>query len=72
MKGEAMAAREFPPSFALELALKDAELVREAADRHDLELPLIEAVARQMRRATEAGHGREDMAATVRASLPPG
>jgi 3-hydroxyisobutyrate dehydrogenase len=71
-KGRLMIGRDFPASFALELALKDAELVREAAARHHLELPLIDAVARQLSRAEEAGHGREDMAATFLASAPTG
>lgn len=70
LKGGAMIAREFPVSFALELALKDARLVLEAAERHDHEAPLMEAVERQMGRAVEAGHGDEDMAATYWASTP--
>lgn len=70
LKGGAMIERGFEPSFPLDLALKDAELVREAAERHDLALPLIDAVAAQMRRASDAGHGREDMAATYFASAP--
>lgn len=69
-KGRAMASRELAPSFALELAAKDADLVREAAARHDLHLPLIETVAAQLRRAADAGHGREDMAAAIHASAP--
>ncbi len=68
VKGGSMLEREFPPSFPLELASKDAELVREATARHDLTLPLIEAISAQFRAADAAGHGREDMAAVVWAS----
>lgn len=71
LKGEMMLEREFPPSFPLELALKDARLVLEAADRKGLELPVARAVESQMRRAAQDGHGREDMAATYWASAIP-
>jgi len=52
------------------VAAKDAELIREAAAGKDLALPLIDAVAAQLARATELGHGGEHMAATYRASEP--
>lgn len=68
LKGGAMVEREFPPSFPLSLALKDAGLVLEAAERKRLELPVTRAAQAQMRRAVEAGHGDEDMAATYWAS----
>lgn len=71
VKGGAMAERSYEPaSFALELALKDARLVLEAAGRSDLPLPVVEAVAAQMARAVEAGFGAQDMAATYEASWP--
>ena len=66
IKGEPMIAREFPPSFPLDLAAKDAGLIAEAAP----ELPLPKLVREQMLKAVEAGHGREDMAATFMASCP--
>jgi 3-hydroxyisobutyrate dehydrogenase len=70
VKGRSMIARDFPASFALRLALKDADLAIDAASRHELDLPLIRTVAEQMRRAVELGHGDEDLAATFRASEP--
>jgi 3-hydroxyisobutyrate dehydrogenase len=70
LKGELMIEREFPPSFPLDLALKDARLVLEAAERKDVELPLTREVEAQMGRAVEAGHGEEDMAAVYLASAP--
>jgi 3-hydroxyisobutyrate dehydrogenase len=68
IKGEMMLKGEFPPSFPLELALKDARLVLEAAERHDLELALTDAVARRFAEAAEQGHGEEDMAAIYHAA----
>jgi 3-hydroxyisobutyrate dehydrogenase len=69
MKGKMMIEREFPPSFPLELAAKDAGLILDAADGSDLRLPLLEAVREQMNRAVELGHGDEDMAATFHAAI---
>ncbi|MEJ7716694.1 MAG: NAD(P)-dependent oxidoreductase [Thermoleophilaceae bacterium] len=68
LKGRAMIADEFPPSFALSLARKDADLVLEAAA--DLELPFARAAGEQLRRAEAAGHGDDDLAAVVRVLGP--
>ena len=68
MKGKAMIAREFDTSFPLSLALKDARLVRKAAEDAGVDLPVVEAVERQFARAEEDGHGDEDMAAIFYAS----
>jgi 3-hydroxyisobutyrate dehydrogenase len=68
LKGPMMIERDFPPSFPLELALKDARLVLEAAERKQLTLPVAHAVESQMARAVADGHGDEDMAATYLAS----
>jgi 3-hydroxyisobutyrate dehydrogenase len=64
IKGGMMIEGEFPTSFALELAAKDAGLVLEAAEAAGTALPLLEVVRDQMLRAVELGHGDEDMAAT--------
>jgi 3-hydroxyisobutyrate dehydrogenase len=72
LKGKAMIAREFPPAFPLSLALKDARLVRQAAEQAGIELPLVATVERQFARADEAGHGDEDMAAIFFASARDG
>jgi 3-hydroxyisobutyrate dehydrogenase len=66
MKAKLMAADEFPASFSLALAAKDAGLVEEAAARCGADLPAAHAVADRMRAAVEAGHGDEDMAVTYR------
>ena len=70
MKSKLMLDEEFPASFALALAAKDARLVAEAAERHGADLPVAAAIAERFTRATEAGHGDEDMAATYRLSKP--
>ncbi len=68
-KGAAMAARSFEPSFRLALAAKDAGLVQEAAERHDLDLPLLAAVRRRLDEAVPE-HGDKDMSATFLSSAP--
>jgi 3-hydroxyisobutyrate dehydrogenase len=68
MKGKLMIERDFPPSFPLELALKDARLALGAAEAQGLRLGALAAIAEQMQRAVESGHGKDDMAATIHAS----
>ena len=66
IKGNMMIEDEFPTSFSLALARKDAGLVLEAADAQDLPLAITEAVAVRFDEALEAGHGDEDLAAVYR------
>ncbi|MFL5827346.1 MAG: NAD(P)-dependent oxidoreductase, partial [Thermoleophilaceae bacterium] len=68
LKGKMMIQRDFPTSFPLRLALKDARLVLEAAEESGIELPVVEAAARQMERAANASHAEEDLAATIYAT----
>ena len=70
MKSKLMLDDEFPASFALALAAKDARLVAEAAGRHGADLPVAEAIAERFTKATDAGFGDEDMAVTHRLSRP--
>ena len=70
MKSKLMLDEDFPASFALALAAKDARLVAEAAACHGADLPVAAAIAERFTQATEAGHGDEDMAATYRLSKP--
>jgi 3-hydroxyisobutyrate dehydrogenase len=67
MKGKAMIARDFEPSFRLALAAKDAGLVADAAAEAGLELPLVEAIRERLAAGAEQ-HGDEDMSATFLAS----
>jgi 3-hydroxyisobutyrate dehydrogenase len=66
IKGNMMIEDEFPTSFSLALARKDARLVLEAADAQGLRLAITEAVADRFDEAIEAGHGDEDVAAVYR------
>jgi 3-hydroxyisobutyrate dehydrogenase len=70
MKSKLMLDDEFPASFALALAAKDARLVAEAAGRHSADLPVAAAIAERFTEATDAGYGDEDMAVTYRLSRP--
>jgi 3-hydroxyisobutyrate dehydrogenase len=70
LKGKLMIDGDFPPSFPLELALKDARLALAAGEEQGLRLGALAAVVEQMERAVEAGHGKADMAATIHASRP--
>jgi 3-hydroxyisobutyrate dehydrogenase len=69
MKGKMMIERSFEPAFKLELAAKDARLVLEAAQRHDLDLPMLDAIRSQLEEAAEE-HGEKDMSAAYLASAP--
>jgi 3-hydroxyisobutyrate dehydrogenase len=69
MKGKMMIERSFEPAFKLELAAKDARLVLDAAQRHDLDLPMLDAIRSQLEEAAEE-HGEKDMSAAYLASAP--
>lgn len=69
MKGKAIMQRQFDPSFRLKLAAKDAALVEEAAQRHDLDLPLVSTIRRRLDQGA-AEHGDKDMSATYLTSAP--
>ena len=68
-KGKMMIGRDFPAAFSLALARKDAALVLEAAERHGFDAALVRVIVDKMDAAIASGHGDEDMAATIYASL---
>jgi len=68
IKGKMMIEEEFPTSFSLRLARKDAALVLEAAEKEGLRLAVAEAVSARFDEALDAGHGEEDMAAVYHAA----
>jgi 3-hydroxyisobutyrate dehydrogenase len=70
MKGKAMMARDFEPSFRLRLAAKDAGLVVDAIERHGLDLPMVSAIRRRLDEGVPE-HGDKDMSATYLTSAPP-
>lgn len=69
MKGKAMIERDFTPSFRLALAAKDARLAQELAERHGLELPLIETIRKRLAEGA-VEHGDEDLSATLLTNAP--
>ena len=68
IKGKMMIEEEFPTSFSLRLARKDAALVLDAAEKEGLRLAVAEAVAARFDEALDAGHGEEDVAAVYHAA----
>jgi 3-hydroxyisobutyrate dehydrogenase len=69
-KAGAILAGDLAANFKLVLALKDARLVVEAAERAGMEAALARTIVERFERAVELGHGDEDMAATYFASAP--
>jgi 3-hydroxyisobutyrate dehydrogenase len=65
MKAEMMLKSEYPPSFRLALAAKDARLAVAAGREADAEIPVIEAIAAQMTAVAEL-HPDDDLAALFR------
>ncbi len=65
MKGEMMLKDEYPPSFRLALAAKDARLAVAAGEEAGAEIPVIEAIAAQMT-AVAAEHPDDDLAVLFR------
>jgi 3-hydroxyisobutyrate dehydrogenase len=65
-----MVSGELPVAFPLKHALKDAELIMEAAGRHDLDLKLAAVVRDRYAAATAAGHADEDMGMVIAAVRP--
>jgi 3-hydroxyisobutyrate dehydrogenase len=68
IKGKMMIEEEFPTSFSLRLARKDAALVLDVAENEGLRLAVAEAVAARFDEALDAGHGEEDVAAVYHAA----
>jgi 3-hydroxyisobutyrate dehydrogenase len=72
MKAKLMDDGQYPASFSLRLAAKDAALMAEAAERAGVDLPLVRTIAQRLAEGVDAGYGDEDMAATYRLSAPDG
>ncbi|MEP7089337.1 MAG: NAD(P)-dependent oxidoreductase [Nocardioidaceae bacterium] len=64
LKGSAMLAGDFTPAFGLDGAAKDAGLMLDAARAVGGEVAFVEVAHRYLTKASEAGLGDEDMAAT--------
>ena len=69
-KGGMMIEGDFPTSFSLSLARKDAGLVLDVARASGLEMAVAEAVVARFDGAIASGHGEKDMAAVYEAAKP--
>jgi 3-hydroxyisobutyrate dehydrogenase len=72
LKGGMMLKGDYPPSFPLWGALKDAGLILDAAAQAGVPMHLAEGARTQLQAAADAGHADEDMAAVFRAVQPGG
>lgn len=66
IKGPSMVNDDYPTSFPVRLARKDAQLVVDAAEMVDMDLRVATATAERFAAADDAGHGEADMAAVRR------
>jgi 3-hydroxyisobutyrate dehydrogenase len=64
LKGTAMIEGDFAPSFSLDGAAKDGDLIVAAARGAGVELAVVEAARDHLARARAAGHGGLDLSAT--------
>ena len=71
MKSDLIAKGEFPPSFTLDGAAKDVELILAAARGAGVGDDVLAGLTAAYRRASDAGHGDEDMAAVYYAFPAP-
>ena len=67
-KAKAILGEDYAPNFTVDNAAKDAGLIVDAGEGAGLRLDVAEAVRARLRRASERGHGDEDMAAAHKAS----
>jgi 3-hydroxyisobutyrate dehydrogenase len=67
-KGPGMIGSDLPVAFPLKHALKDADLILEAGDRHALDLVLAQVVRERFAAAAGEGHGDQDMGMVVAAA----
>ncbi|MCX4634187.1 NAD(P)-dependent oxidoreductase [Streptomyces sp. RPA4-5] len=69
LKSELILADNYPASFTVSAARKDARLITEAASEAGVRMDLVAADAERLRRAEEQGHGHKDAAAAYFASF---
>jgi 3-hydroxyisobutyrate dehydrogenase len=70
IKGHAMIKRDFAASFPAAGAAKDAGLIVAAATSSGVQVDVARAVLEKMRRAVDAGHKDDDMAAAYLVTAP--
>jgi len=70
-KGRAILEGRFEPQFGLDGLLKDLRLIRAATAESGVRTTVVDALVEAFARASEEGHGREDIAAVVVSFSPP-
>ena len=71
IKGAAIIANDYRPSFTIDGTIKDLGLIRTAARDAGVADDVLAAVEARFTAASRAGHGAEDMGAVYTAFLPP-
>jgi 3-hydroxyisobutyrate dehydrogenase len=66
LKGAQMMAGDFAPSFGLDGLGKDVGLIADAAGRAGLDTTLLDALGEVYRKASDLGHGKDDISAVIR------
>jgi 3-hydroxyisobutyrate dehydrogenase len=69
VKSKAILSGDWEPSFTVNNAAKDADLIAAAGRAHGARMDIAEAMAARLHRADEQGHGDKDMAANYFASF---
>ncbi|MGC0422631.1 NAD(P)-dependent oxidoreductase [Embleya sp. AB8] len=69
LKSAAIISADYTTSFSVDNAHKDATLILQAADHAGVHMDVVAAGADRFQRASQQGHGAEDMAATYFASF---
>ncbi|MEU5544885.1 NAD(P)-dependent oxidoreductase [Streptomyces sioyaensis] len=69
LKSELILSENYPASFTVSAARKDARLITEAARDAGVHMDLVTAAAERFRRAEQQGHGDEDAAAAYYAGF---
>ncbi|MGW9173042.1 NAD(P)-dependent oxidoreductase [Streptomyces decoyicus] len=69
LKSELILSENYPASFTVSAARKDARLILEAARDTGVRMDLATAAAERLRRAEQQGHGQEDATAAYFASF---
>jgi len=68
LKGQAMLAEQFEPSFTVNGAAKDADLILSAAESSGVWMDIVRVARHRLREAAQAGYGDADMAAIAMAN----
>ncbi|MFI9080413.1 NAD(P)-dependent oxidoreductase [Streptomyces sioyaensis] len=69
LKSELILSENFPASFSVSVAHKDARLIAEAAQDAGIHMDLLAGAAERFRRAERQGHGDKDASATYYAGF---